>query len=45
MFVTCGVTGCKIKDFLKESIPYFAYMFILLLLLTYVPFTFPSLYG
>lgn len=45
MFVTCGVTGCKIKDFLVESIPYFAYMIILLLLMTYVPFTFPALYG
>lgn len=45
MFVTCGVTGCKIKDFLKESVPYFVYMIILLLLITYVPFTFPALYG
>lgn len=45
MFVTCGVTGCKIKDFLKESIPYFAYMLILLLIITYLPFTFSSLYG
>ena len=45
MFVTCGVTGCKIKDFLKESIPYFIYMIILLFLITYVPFAFPAFYG
>lgn len=37
MFVTCGVTKCKIKDFLKESIPYFALMLAVLLLITYVP--------
>lgn len=45
MFVTCGVTKCKIKDFLKESVPYFIYMLVLLMLITYVPFTFSSLYG
>lgn len=45
MFVTCGVTKCKIKDFLKESIPYFIYVFVLLFLITYLPFTFSSLYG
>lgn len=45
MFVTCGVTKCKIKDFLKESVPYFIYMFVLLFLITYLPFTFSSLYG
>lgn len=39
MFVTCGVTKCKIKDFLKESIPYFALMLAVLLLITYVPAT------
>lgn len=45
MFVTCGVTKCKIKDFLIEAIPYFIYMLVLLMLITYVPFTFSSLYG
>ncbi len=40
MYVTCGVTGCKIKDFLKESLPYFGYMLALLALITYVPFLF-----
>lgn len=44
MFVTCGVTGCKIKDFLKEAIPYFVYMIAGLLLITYVPFTFGFIY-
>ena len=45
MFVTCGVTKCKIRDFLKEAIPYFIYMIVLLLVITYVPFLFPFLYG
>lgn len=40
MYVTCGVTGCKIKDFLKEAAPYFGYMLALLLVITYVPFLF-----
>ena len=44
MFVTCGVTNCKIKDFLKEGIPYFVYMLILLMLITYLPFSFSWLY-
>lgn len=44
MFITCGVTNCKIKDFLKEGIPYFVYMLILLMLITYVPFSFSWLY-
>lgn len=37
MFVTCGITKCKIQAFLKEAIPYFALMLILLLVVTYVP--------
>ena len=37
MFVTCGVTQCKIKDFLKESIPFFVMLFICLLLVTFIP--------
>lgn len=45
LYVTCGITNCKIKDFLRESVPYFIYMLILLLLITYVPFTFSALYG
>lgn len=44
MFATCGVTGCSLKEFLSEGKPYFAYMAVLLLLLTYVPFVLPGLY-
>lgn len=40
MFVTCGLTKCKIKDFLKESIPYFILMLFVLVLLTFfTPFS------
>ncbi|MBE5996151.1 MAG: TRAP transporter large permease [Lachnospiraceae bacterium] len=38
MFVTCNVTGCPIKDFIKESIPFYAVLILELILLTYVPF-------
>ncbi|MGI5173203.1 TRAP transporter large permease [Treponema sp. OMZ 840] len=38
MFVTCGVTGCKTKDFIKESVPFYIMLIIDLLLLTFVPF-------
>lgn len=37
MFVTCGITGCKTKDFIKEAVPYYIMLTIVLLLLTYVP--------
>ena len=37
MFVTCGITGCEIRDFLKESIPFYVMLFICLMLLTFVP--------
>ena len=37
MYVTCGVTGCRIKDFIKESIPYLVMLFICLMLVTYIP--------
>ncbi len=37
IYVTCGVTGCKIKDFLREAVPYFIMLFICLMLITYVP--------
>ena len=37
MFVTCGVTKCKIKDFIKESVPFYILLFIVLALLTFVP--------
>ena len=37
MFVTCSVTKCPLKDFIKESIPFYAVLIFELLLLTYVP--------
>jgi tripartite ATP-independent transporter DctM subunit len=37
MFVTTGITGCKIKAFLKEAIPFYVMLFICLVLLTFVP--------
>jgi len=38
MFVTCQITGCKIERFTREAVPFFILFFILLILLTYVPF-------
>lgn len=37
MYVTCGVTGCRIKSFIKEAIPYLIMLFVVLMLVTYVP--------
>ncbi|MBR2527789.1 MAG: TRAP transporter large permease [Blautia sp.] len=37
MFVTCGITGCKTKDFIKEAIPWYIMLVVVLLLLSYVP--------
>ncbi|AOT68640.1 TRAP transporter large permease [Geosporobacter ferrireducens] len=37
MFVTCGITKCKIKDFIKEAVPFYILLFICLMLLTFVP--------
>jgi len=38
MFVTCGITKCPTKDFIKESLPWFFTMFIVLMVVTYCPF-------
>lgn len=38
MFVTCGVTECKTKEFIKEAAPFYVLLFGCLLLLTFVPF-------
>lgn len=38
MFVTCGITKCKTKDFIKEAVPFYILLAVNLLLLTYVPF-------
>ena len=37
MFVTCSVTGCKTKPFMKEAIPFYLLLVILLMLLTFCP--------
>lgn len=37
MFVTCGITKCKIRDFLADSIPYFILFLVILLLITLIP--------
>jgi len=37
MFVTCGITGCRIRDFLSESLPYFVQMLCCLMLITFIP--------
>ena len=40
MFVTCGITGCKIADFIKEAVPFYIILGTCLLMLTFVPFLF-----
>ncbi|MFZ5967432.1 MAG: TRAP transporter large permease [Bacillota bacterium] len=37
MFVTCGITKCKINAFIKEAVPFYILLFICLMLLTFVP--------
>lgn len=37
MFVTCAITKCKIKDFIKEAVPFYVLLAICLMLLTFVP--------
>jgi tripartite ATP-independent transporter DctM subunit len=37
MFVTCGITKCKINRFIKEAIPFYLLLVACLLLLTFVP--------
>lgn len=37
MYVTCGITKCRIQDFIRESVPFYALSFICLMLITYVP--------
>lgn len=40
MFVTCGVTECKTKDFIKEAVPFYILLFGCLLALTFIePFS------
>lgn len=37
MFVTCGITKCKTKDFIKEAVPFYLLLAACLLILTYIP--------
>lgn len=37
MFVTCGITKCKINRFIKEALPFYLLLLVCLLLLTFVP--------
>lgn len=37
MFVTCGITGCKMKNFMKEANPFYVMLLVDLILLTFVP--------
>lgn len=37
MFVTCGITKCKIKDFIIECIPFYILLLICLVLITLIP--------
>jgi tripartite ATP-independent transporter DctM subunit len=38
MFVTCGITKCKIAAFIKEAVPFYILLVICLILLTFFPF-------
>jgi tripartite ATP-independent transporter DctM subunit len=37
MFVTCGITKCKLKDFIVESWPFYIVLLVCLALLTFFP--------
>ena len=37
MFVSCDITKCKIKDFIRESVPFYGILLLCLMLLTFVP--------
>lgn len=37
MFVTCGVTKCPTKDFLRDCVPFYVYQLIVLILISYIP--------
>ncbi|MCI8453972.1 MAG: TRAP transporter large permease [Lachnospiraceae bacterium] len=38
MFVTCGITKCKTKDFIQEAIPFYLLLIVCLFIITFVPF-------
>jgi tripartite ATP-independent transporter DctM subunit len=37
MFVTCGITGCGFKSFIKEAVPYYIMLVVVLFLLSAFP--------
>lgn len=37
MFITCGITGCKIKNFIKEAVPFYIMLAGVLLVITFIP--------
>lgn len=37
MFVTCSITRCKTRDFIREAVPFYIMLLIVLLLLTFCP--------
>ena len=37
MFVTCGVTKCKTKDFIREAVPFYIVLVVCLMIITFVP--------
>ena len=37
MFIVCGITKCKTRDFIKEAIPFYMLTFVALALLTFCP--------
>lgn len=37
MFVTCSVTDCKTRDFIREAVPFYTLLLACLLILTFVP--------
>ena len=37
MFTCCSITGCKVSEFVKESIPFIIALIIALLIITYIP--------
>lgn len=38
MFITCSITKCSFKDFIREAVPFYALLLVCLGLLTFVPF-------
>ncbi|MFA9462827.1 MAG: TRAP transporter large permease [Velocimicrobium sp.] len=37
MFVTCGITKCRTKDFIKEAVPFYVLFAVDIVVLTYIP--------